>query len=117
MKLNTLLYCLLAILLGGCVPSLHPLYTDKELIFEEKLLGTWSDNDPGGKWEFKKVTDSNSYLLTITDDEGTGSFDAHLVKLNQMLFLDIYPKEAESLKTCGFWTLHILPVHTFMKIE
>jgi len=45
MKTKKLLFYSLAALLGGCVPvmSLHPLYTEKDVLFEEKLLGRWVD--------------------------------------------------------------------------
>ena len=42
MNTRKALFCILALLLGGCLPvmSLHPLYTDDDLVFEEKLLGS-----------------------------------------------------------------------------
>lgn len=45
MKGKKLLFYSLAAILGGCVPvmSLHPLYTEKDVLFEEKLLGSWVD--------------------------------------------------------------------------
>ena len=46
MKIKKPFLCLLAVLLGGCVPSLHPLYTEKEIVFEEKLLGVWTQSEP-----------------------------------------------------------------------
>ena len=47
MNTRKLLFYLLAVLLGSCVPvmSLHPLFTKEHLVFEEKLLGTWADDD------------------------------------------------------------------------
>lgn len=115
MKIKKLLFYLLAALLGGCVPlSLHPLYTGKELIFEEKLLGAWSDGST--KCKFTEASGKKSYKLTVTDDDGKGKFDAHLVKIDDMLFLDLFPAEPE-LEANDFYKLHILPAHTFMKIE
>ena len=37
------------LLLTGCVPvdSLNPLYTDKDIVFDESLLGTWVGPDNG----------------------------------------------------------------------
>ncbi len=59
MRTKKLLFHLPAALLAGCVPvmSLHPLYTDKDVIFEEKLLGTWLDdpNSPDTAWQFKRT--------------------------------------------------------------
>ncbi len=115
MKTKKLLFYLLAGLLGGCIPlSLHPLYTDKELLFEEKLLGTWAEN--GNKWEFEEGSDPNSYDLTVTDEGGKGEFTAHLVKIDEMFFLDLYPKGPD-FEAGHFLKLHLLPVHTFLKIE
>ena len=115
MRTKKLLFYLLAVLLGSCVPSLHPLYTDKELVFEEKLLGTWVESDSDQKWEFKKGAEEKSYDLTVDDNGEKGEFAAHLVKIDKMLFLDLFPKEPE-LEANEFYKLHLLGVHTFMKI-
>ena len=128
MKTKKLLFYLLAGLLGSCVPSLHPLYTDKELVFEAKLLGSWGEDDE--VWEFKKGQEEKSYDL-ITNEEGKkGEFTVYLVKIQEspktdqekqiarqpLLFLDLYPKEPP-LETNDFYKFHLLPVHTFIKIE
>jgi len=128
MKTKKLLFYLLAGLLGSCVPSLHPLYTDKELVFEEKLLGRWGKDDE--VWEFKKGQEEKSYDLITKEDGKEGKFTAYLVKIQDsrktdkekqatgqtLLFLDLYPKEPE-LETSDFYKLHLLPVHTFIKVE
>ena len=53
------LFYLIAALLGGCLPvaSLHPLYTDKDVIFEKELLGKWVDdpNNPEFTWQFSRI--------------------------------------------------------------
>jgi hypothetical protein len=111
MKIKKILFYLLAGLLGGCIPvmSLHSLFTEENLIFEEKLLGTWVDdpNSPKSTWEFKRVEDSDQkegelnppkkpekaykLILLNNEDNTKGSFYAHLVKLEDRLFLDVYP--------------------------
>ena len=111
MKTKKFLFYLLAVLLGGCIPSLHPLYTEKDLIFEEKLLGTWAKNDSKETWQFKRANGNKYYKMTYTDEEGKkGHFDAGLGKLNNMMFLNIFPKEPE-LKENDFYKFHILRVH------
>jgi len=114
-RIKKMLFYFLAGLLGGCVSSLHPLYTDKDIVFEEKLLGDWKVDDQ--KWEFEKGADPNSYKLIVTDNHGKGSFHTHLVKIDDMLFLDMYASNPEELKSCELWEFHILPVHTFWKVE
>lgn len=105
-------FYLLAIVLGGCIiPSLHPLYTDDTLIFEEKLVGKWVEDD-GGIWKFEKSSE-NEYKMTIT---GEGQFIVHLVELEGMLFLDLFPDDPH-LEQGDFYKCHLLPVHTFMKVD
>ena len=129
MKVKKLLFYLLAALLGGCVPvmSLHSLYTKENVVFEEKLLGAWVDdpNNPETTWEFNPIEEpKNAYKLFFSDDKGQkGSFVALLVKLQNKLFLDVYPdelpwepddpNEAKWLYNSFF----LIPVHTFIKID
>ncbi|MCH7556007.1 MAG: hypothetical protein IIB56_00960 [Planctomycetes bacterium] len=129
MKVKKILFYLLAVLLGGCVPvmSLHSLYTKENVVFEEKLLGTWVD-DPNGPeviWEFTHIDEpKNAYKLIFSDDKGKkGSFVAHLVKLENSLFLDVFPDEfpcdtEDPNKTDWLYNVFFLvPVHTFIKID
>ncbi|HUU18393.1 MAG TPA: hypothetical protein VMW72_14680 [Sedimentisphaerales bacterium] len=129
MKVKKLLFYLLAAFLGGCIPvmSLHSLYTEENVVFEEKLLGTWVDdpNSPEVIWEFTHIDEpKNAYKLIFSDDKGKGSFVAHLVKLRNRLFLDVYPgelpwepddpnKEVKWLYNVFF----LVPVHTFIKVD
>ena len=104
MKAKKLACYLLAILPAGCVPvvSLHPLFTRENLVFEEKLVGTWvkDPNDPEVTWAFSRLEESAAkgpleswreditkfYRLDITDQDGRkGSFAACLVKLGDRL--------------------------------
>jgi hypothetical protein len=123
------LFYLLAALLGGCVPvmSLHPLYTEKDVIFEEKLLGKWVDdpNSPETIWQFNRCEEpNNAYSLVFSDEEGQkGSFVAHLVRLKNTLFLDVYPSEPPweiedpNKVELPYNSFFLIPVHTFIKIN
>jgi len=142
MKTKKILFYLLAGLLGGCVPvmSLHPLFTEENIVFEEKLLGTWVDdpNSPKGIWEFKRVVDSakkdlelpppkkpeKAYNLVLRNtEEGTkGSFFAYLVKLQDRLFLDVYPSQfpcaqLDPKQDWAFNTFFLIPGHSFAVID
>jgi hypothetical protein len=110
---------LFGVLLVGCVPSLHQLYTDKDVVYDPKLIGVWKDpNDKDmGTWEFCRAAEPNSYKMIYTDKEKkSGSFDVHLVKLDKMLFLDVFPNDP-NLPYNGYYNFHLLPVHTFIKIN
>jgi hypothetical protein len=86
----------LALCLPACVPSLNPFYTDKDLVFDPRLLGTWAEKgieQEPQTWKFEKAGDS-AYTLTITEKPGKeGEFTAHLFKLKEENFLDLLPKE------------------------
>ncbi len=123
------LFYLLAALLGGCVPvmSLHPLYTEKDVVFEERLLGRWVDdpNSPETTWQFNRIDEpNNAYNLVFSDEEGKkGSFVAHLVRLRNRLFLDVYPSEPPremedpNKLELPYNSLFLIPAHTFIKID
>ncbi|MCK5270910.1 MAG: hypothetical protein KAJ46_09000, partial [Sedimentisphaerales bacterium] len=50
----------------GCVPSLHSLYTDKDVIFNPNLVGLWAEENAPESWCFTKY-DEKSYRLVYTD--------------------------------------------------
>lgn len=142
MKAKKLAFCFLAVLLAGCVPvvSLHPLFMKENILFEEKLVGTWVEdpNDPEVTWEFSRLDESAAqgpleawrdeiakfYRLSITDEEGRkGLFAACLVKVGDRLFLDVFAdrfpsgeQDIEKMKLAynGFF---FLPVHTFIRVD
>jgi len=129
MKVKKILFYLLAVLLGGCLPvmSLHSLYTEENVVFEEKLLGIWVDdpNSPETIWEFKRIDEpENAYKLIFSDNKDRkGSFVAHLVKLQNRLFLDVYPGELpwepddpNEVKWL-YNSFFLIPAHTFIRID
>ena len=104
----------------GCIPtSINPLYTAQDLVFDPALVGVWSgDGDSKEKWAFEKEGDT-AYKLVYTDDEGkTGRFEAHLVKLGDTQFLDLFPDESgiEEMNQSVFYKLHLLRAHSFLKV-
>jgi len=120
---------MLAVIIGGCVPviSLHPLYTEKDIVVDKKLCGTWVDdvNNPETTWEFKCIDEpKNAYKLIFSDEEGMkGSFVAYLVKLQNRLFLDIFPSELPwepedpNKMDWPYNSLFLIPAHTFVKVD
>lgn len=117
MKVQKLLFYLLAVLLGGCVLSLHPLYTEKDLIFEEKLLGNWVKKGSTETWQFERADGGKSYKVVYTDEKGKkGPFDAGLGKIDNVMYLNIFPQEPE-LKENDYYKFHILRAHSFIRIE
>jgi hypothetical protein len=129
MKARKLLFCTLAVILGGCVPviSLHQLYTEKDIVVDKKLYGTWVDdpNDPKSIWEFESIDEpKNAYKLIFTDEEGKkGSFVNHLLKLHDRFFLDVYPSglpcepEDPNKMDWPYNSFFLIPAHTFLQVD
>ena len=131
MKTKELFFYMLAFLVGGCVPvmSLHPLHNEKTVVFEEKLLGTWAE-EPNDKsiWQFNHNTHKDysekTYNLIVSNDKNNkGLFAAHLVKLEDKLFLDVYPIEMPcdtgdpNKVNWVYNAFFFVPAHTFIKVD
>jgi hypothetical protein len=103
-----------ALLMSGCVPSLHPLYTEGDLVLAPDLEGTWVETNGEDTWTFQKGS-GDDYKLIHKEKGAPGNFDVHLVQLGQFVFLDIYPQDPD-LKS-NFYKSHLIRAHTFAKIE
>lgn len=116
-RAKALIVLVLLILASGCfVRSLHPLYTEGDIIFDSRLVGTWSDESSKGTWEFSRKNEKE-YKLVCTDEKGiSGTFDVHLLKVKGKIFLDLFPSDPE-LKQNDFYQLHILPIHSFAYVK
>ena len=61
--------------LTGCVPvaSLNPLYTDKDVVFDESLLGEWVGADANEKGGMKFIKEGNdAYVVVSSDTDANG---------------------------------------------
>jgi hypothetical protein len=74
--------------LVGCIPtSIHPLYTEKDILFDDTLLGQWRLEDSEDVvWHFQKLGDQG-YELTISEHEKVDQYEAHLVQLKEHLWI------------------------------
>jgi hypothetical protein len=112
----------------GCVPSLHPLYTQDDLVFEPGLVGKWSpmeEGEEGEVWRFVKAGESGYRLIIEPKEEKKDSqedrpaqraeFDARLLKLGDHMFLDLYPEQPKFEN--DFYMMHLVPAHSFFKIS
>lgn len=104
-------FVLSAVLSAGClVSSLHPLYEDATIVFDEALLGTWVNRESEvsvivsrGEWK--------SYQVAFTDRFGTTRFDGRLTTIGTARFLSVRPSDA--LDQPAF----VVATHGFMQIE
>lgn len=98
-----LLVASLALSSAGCLTSLHPWFTQDDLVSEPALVGTWQDlTHPDVTWTFERQDDT-TYRLTDTRNQDEPRLDpkatktklvmsrltARLMRLGQQRFLDI----------------------------
>jgi hypothetical protein len=105
------------VLLTGCwMQSLHPIYTDDTVVFEESLVGNWT-NGEGGDLRFDRHG-AHAYRLTFTADteDRPIQLGAHLTRIDDRLFLDavLTDIDDEVEELIGG---HVLPVHWIFRLE
>ena len=108
-----LVFLLVVLYFMGCIRSLHPLYTEEDLVFSTDLIGTWIDKE-NNIWTFIAAGE-NSYSLIFSEEGEPAQFESHLVKLGGYLFLDTYPEEP-SINN-DFYNMHLIGAHLFAKME
>jgi hypothetical protein len=104
----------------SCIPtSVNPLYSGQDLLFDPALIGVWrGEGDSKETWAFEKAGDKE-YKFVYTEEDGkTGQFEAHLLKLGNTQFLDFFPDESgiEEINRSGFYKVHLLRTHSFLKV-
>lgn len=124
---NVLISFVLILFFSGCVVySFYPLYTEKDLFKNDLLTGNWIDKD-STSWSFEHAkignkenvkTDSTSYVLIVKDkDNKESQFSVHIVKFGGHYFLDFYLEDFYDNQNLDLASFHIVPVHTFAKVE
>lgn len=98
-----------AIFLMGCpARSLFPLFTEKDLVLNPDLLGTWVDSDKE-EYTFLK-SGGQGYDVLMREKNGTARLlSVKLGQLDKYWFLDSSPGEKNS-------DYHLLPTHVITRI-
>ncbi|MCX7918286.1 MAG: hypothetical protein N3A72_01505 [bacterium] len=102
---------------SGCIiVSMNPIYeSEKELVFDPALLGTWTDSE-GNKISFTKSGDKR-YTCVFDVGNIPNNFDAYLIQLDKYRFLDLYPGKLEEAKDMNiYYMLHLIPMHSISKV-
>jgi len=89
----------------ACLTSLHPWFTEEDLVFEPALVGTWVDPaSEDDTWTFERQDDTTYRLITTGDEGKPGLFakttgkpkhivaarlTARLMRLGEARYLDI----------------------------
>ena len=114
MKIKMFIALFSILIISGCVPSLHQLWTDKTLVYDEAFVGKFQHDKE--VWEFTGDPDNKSYKLVITKGKDEESkLSAHLVNVDGQLFFDFYPDG--DIEAGDYTKMHLIGVHLFWKAE
>lgn len=102
---------LAAIASSGClVLSLQPAYDDKTIVFDEALLGRWTNSEDQvqatierGEWR--------SYKITYTDHSTTRTFQGNLTAIGAARLLDVTESRGADPGP------YLVPVHGLYRVE
>lgn len=100
----------------GCIPSIHPIYTEQDVVQRDEIVGRWIDKDGTETWHFHQA-DEGSYQLVLVDQQGRDAiFSVHLTEIGGALFMDLFPVRADETNP-GFYEHHLVSVHTFLRVS
>jgi len=102
-------------LLSGCfTQSIHPIYSDDTLVFDERLIGSFQGD--GNAWTFSRDGGDAYEVVSVDEDGLVGEYEAHLAEINGALILDLFPKEwpDEASETMGSFMVR---VHWFFRVD
>jgi len=127
----------LLLFLSSCLTTLYPIFHEKDVIFNESLLGYWKCSDKSkeiGFMEFKKIPDDRKpelppgireisdkgYFVSRISSMGEifGQYFVFLAKIGKNHYLDYYPAEMLSQKNVNkIYRDHCIKVHTNYRFD
>ena len=132
---RTTAFALLLIFLSGCLTTLHPIFTEKDLAYDPKLIGTWKiDNQ---KTDIHRVVITNlatessielpgnissikqkGYLISYQREHTTERYIAFLARIGNHLYFDYFPADKkEDRKIDEFFEVHFVKMHTSYRVD
>jgi hypothetical protein len=129
---------ILALLAGSCIPSLFPLFTKDDIVFDDRIIGTWEASGVS-RWTIEKLeyhpkatfmnpkwteADEESdmenvhYRMLVEDWDGGDTVEATfiltLLVLDGQMYVNFKPQSYELHH--GFLSWHMIEANIFAKI-
>ena len=133
---KVLLLFALTILFNGCLTTLYPFFTEKDVVFNPELIGDWaySNKSEKGSILFETITQNKSielsegirkmtgkgYLVTWKDSIGqpTSQYFVFLAKIGKHFYLDFYPADMDDERPVDrIFKGHKLKLHHCYKVN
>ena len=132
----TTAFAFLLIFLSSCLTTLHPIFTEKDLAYDPKLIGVWNTENEGkkGKVIISNLASENSvelpgnisvikqkgYFIIYQDENGKVSdqYIAFLARIGKHLYFDYFPADKKGdRKLDEFFGVHFVRMHTSYRVE
>jgi hypothetical protein len=130
-SIRLLVFILLTVMFSSCLSTLYPIFHEKDLAFQDTLLGLWKATDKNGNisyMEFTKIPEGRkaelsentrkiadkAYLATKMNElrEITNQYFVFLVTIDHKKYLDYYPAELTSQKEAdALYRAHFIKMH------
>ena len=129
-------FTFLIIFLSSCLNTLHPIFTEKDLAYDPKLIGTWKteNQDNKGQVVITNLASESSvelpgnissikqkgYFISYQNGPGETSkrYIAFLARIGKHLYFDYYPADRkEDEKIDEFFGAHLVKMHTSYRVE
>lgn len=124
---------ILAVSFSGCLATLHPLFTAKDLVFDARFVGQWSTGDSGTVIRYEKGTVAafkdqpaalqqladRSYVVTVTaKGEIVQQYLGFLLRIGTNMYMDYYPVRTPKQQTyASLYTQQFIPMHTIYRLR
>ena len=124
---------MLALLASSCIPSLFPLYTEEDLVTDDRIVGTWASGEMGTwvieRLDYRPTSDffssdwsdaekKNTYKLVVIETDGGDTleteFVVHMLVLDGQQYLNYYPVDYEL--DHDFLSWHMVEANNFSKV-
>ena len=126
--------CFILVFLNSCLTTLHPIFTEKDLVFDHRLAGSWKKTKDGLSVSYRPATTSDLETLSPTLQRNAGKFYmyeekdeqgrmkkanfAFMVKLGKYYYLDYYPAGVKQTGPVDeFFAAHYIPMHSIYRIR
>lgn len=101
------------LMLSGCFYTTNPIYTDKDIIFDQGLVGEWERDNGNTVLAFTRDGNGDRYRLAYKSGAVTQEYVVHLVQLENQRFLDFYPASTGAPKRLS----PVLPLHAIARVN
>ena len=137
-KVSILLaFTFIILFLSSCLKTLHPIFTMNDIVYDQKLLGTWKAKDSNDELAFAVITNLSAdnsielpekiaaikhkgYLVLYKNEKGgiIDQYIAFLARIGKHLYFDYYPADKkEDRKVDELFSAHFVKMHTSFRVE